>query len=82
MRQADRGLLFYEGGGMRFAQVSLEGCRKIAMLIGSEGGLDPEEAEEAKQAGIVPVWLGNRILRCETAPLTALSILMHRVGEL
>ena len=28
-------------------------------------------------AGITPIWLGERILRCETAPLTALSILMY-----
>lgn len=82
MAQADRALLFYEEGGMRFSEVPLEDCRSIAIFIGSEGGLDPEEAEAAKAAGILPVWLGNRILRCETAPLTAISVLMHLTGNL
>ena len=82
MAQADRGLLFYEGGGMRFHEVPLDGCKEIAVLIGSEGGFDPEEAEAAKAAGILPVWLGNRILRCETAPLAVISVLMHLTGNL
>lgn len=82
MTRADRALLFYEEGGMKFGEVPLEGCRNIAIFIGSEGGLDPEEAQAAKDAGILPVWLGNRILRCETAPLTAISVLMHLTGNL
>ncbi|MBQ8688417.1 MAG: 16S rRNA (uracil(1498)-N(3))-methyltransferase [Ruminococcus sp.] len=82
MTRADRALLFYEEGGMRFSEVPLEGCKEIAIFIGSEGGLDPEEAEAAKAAGILPVWLGSRILRCETAPLTAISVLMYLTGNL
>ncbi len=82
MVQSDCALMLYEEGGKRFHEVSLEGCRNIAVFIGSEGGLDPEEVETAKSAGIIPIWLGNRILRCETAPLAALSILMNRTGNM
>ena len=54
----------------------------LALVVGSEGGFDPEEAEQLKQNGAVPVWLGHRILRCETAPLAAIAIAMHRTGNL
>lgn len=75
-------LMFYENGGEKFQNLNLEQSRKIAIFIGSEGGIDPEEAEQLKQAGATSVWLGNRILRCETAPITALSVLMHVTGNL
>ena len=78
MQQADRTLLLYEGGGVRFSEVNLTDCRTLALVVGSEGGFDPEEAEQLKQNGAVPVWLGHRILRCETAPLAAIAIAMHR----
>ena len=77
MKEYDLSLMLYEEGGKRFSEISAEGCGNIALFVGSEGGIDESEAELAKQAGITPVWLGERILRCETAPLTALSILMY-----
>ena len=46
---------------------------KIAVIVGSEGGFSPEEAELAVNAGCISVSLGKRILRCETAPLFVLS---------
>ncbi len=67
----------YEEGGIRFSQLEIKKKRNFSILIGSEGGFDPEEAEYAKKAGIITIWLGNRILRCETAPLAAASILMY-----
>ncbi len=82
MEKADCGMLFYEENGVRFNEVPLENCREIAVFIGSEGGLDPEEAAEAKARGIHNVWLGNRILRCETAPVAVLSVLMHLTGNM
>ena len=49
----------------------------IAVLIGPEGGFDETEVREAKETGFHPVTLGKRILRTETAGMTALSILMY-----
>jgi 16S rRNA (uracil1498-N3)-methyltransferase len=54
----------------------------IALLIGPEGGLTPAERELARTAGFRPVRLGPRILRTETAPLAALSILQYLLGDL
>ena len=49
----------------------------VAVIVGSEGGFSPEEAEEAIAAGCKSVSLGNRILRCETAPSFVLSALSY-----
>ena len=48
-----------------------------AVIVGSEGGFSPEEAELAKASGAVTVSLGRRILRCETAPDYVLSALSY-----
>jgi len=53
---------------------------KIAVFIGPEGGFSFEEIEKAKQFGAVPVSLGSRILRTETAAIVACSILMYELG--
>ena len=49
----------------------------VAVLIGPEGGFEETEVEEAQEAGFLPVTLGKRILRTETAGMTVLSILMY-----
>lgn len=51
--------------------------QEIAVFIGPEGGFEETEIEAAKKAGVIPVTLGRRILRTETAGLTALSWLMY-----
>lgn len=51
----------------------------IAVFVGPEGGFDKEEIEEAVGQGIIPVTLGRRILRTETAGMTVLSILMYHL---
>ena len=49
------------------------GISSITVLSGPEGGLAPEELAAAARAGFVPVTLGPRVLRAETAPLAVLS---------
>jgi len=53
-----------------------------ALMTGPEGGFTPEEAQAARDAGMTVCTLGPRILRCETAPLCALTALMFACGEL
>lgn len=57
------------------------GARDIGLLIGPEGGIAPEEAEAAQAAGALPVTLGPRILRTETAAIAALAMAMLRFGD-
>jgi 16S rRNA (uracil1498-N3)-methyltransferase len=54
----------------------------IAIAVGPEGGWTSEELGQALEQGFLPVTLGERILRSETAALAVLSILQSRLGEL
>ncbi|MBQ8922381.1 MAG: 16S rRNA (uracil(1498)-N(3))-methyltransferase [Oscillospiraceae bacterium] len=76
-------LVLYEepGGGCSFSDVRAD-AGSYGLCIGSEGGFDPEEIALLRAHNVQQIWLGKRILRCETAPLTALSILMYHTGNL
>ena len=54
----------------------------LAVVIGPEGGISPEEIGAMKAAGCVPVTLGPRILRTETAGMAAIAALMALCGEM
>ena len=83
IKSIDRTILLYEEqGGCRFGEVELSDIRSAALIVGSEGGFDREEAERIVSAGATQVWLGKRILRCETAPITAISILMFLTNNM
>ena len=53
----------------------------VSLLTGPEGGLEEKEVAQAREAGLQVCTLGKRILRCETAPLCALSAVMYDSGE-
>ncbi len=59
-----------------------EKTKSIAIITGSEGGFTEQEVQIAKEAKCNIVGLGPRILRCETAPLAALSAVMLSSGNL
>lgn len=54
----------------------------LSFFVGPEGGFEPEEVEEARATGVVPVSLGQRVLRGETAGLVMAAAVMYQVGEL
>jgi len=54
----------------------------IALVVGPEGGWTQEEMQEILDQRFQPITLGKSILRSETAPLVALSILQHKLGNL
>lgn len=67
------------------AESSLAGTPRgeaMALLVGPEGGLSPVEIRQASQCGFVGRSMGPRILRTETAPLVALSVLQALAGDL
>ncbi len=55
---------------------------ELLLIIGPEGGISETELELARQAGAVPVSLGHRILRAETAGLVAMSAIFYETGDL
>lgn len=60
----------------------LKEARKIAVIIGSEGGFSEKEVSLAKECGAEIVSLGRRILRCETAGLVTIALIAYERGEL
>ena len=78
---AERALFFAdEEGGAPFAQAIQPG--PAAILIGPEGGFDPAEREAIRAVpAAVPISLGPRILRAETAAIAAVSVWMAAAGD-
>ena len=77
---ADLPLFCYEGDGtvsLKSALADAVGKRTVSVIVGCEGGFSEKEAEEARAAGLIPVNLGPRILRCETAPAYVLSAISY-----
>jgi 16S rRNA (uracil1498-N3)-methyltransferase len=60
----------------------LRGVKSVAVACGAEGGFTMEEVDFARERGFVPMSLGGRILRCETATLAALTIIQYQWGDL
>lgn len=81
--QADKALLFYENEQATTLKMALQEAKyeTVSLLTGPEGGLEETEVELAEKAGLRVCTLGKRILRCETAPLCALSAVMYDAGE-
>jgi len=56
--------------------------KAVALMVGPEGGLTPREVEIARSRGWLPVSLGERILRVETAVAAALAVVLTGLGEI
>jgi 16S rRNA (uracil1498-N3)-methyltransferase len=76
-------LLLWEKGSRPLADVlPPQRPTNAAVLVGPEGGFSSQEAEQAMAAGFLPVGLGPRILRTETAGLALAAILQFHYGDL
>jgi 16S rRNA (uracil1498-N3)-methyltransferase len=82
----DLKLIFWENKegqkSLREIFAPLKKIQSMMILIGPEGGFSADEVELAIDAGYEPVTMGSRILRVETAAITAVSILQHELGNL
>lgn len=80
---ADTAILFYENERTFTLKTALteKPYTSISLMTGPEGGLEEKEVKKALDAGMRVCTLGSRILRCETAPLCALSAVMYDSGE-
>ena len=80
-REENDAVLFcYEGDltvSLKRALADVKNSKKIAIFVGTEGGFSIDEVSLAREAGAIPVNLGPRILRCETAPIYALSAISY-----
>lgn len=80
---ADLAVNFYENENQYTFHdaIATHNFHTASLMTGPEGGYTPEEVAAAAGSGILTCTLGRRILRCETAPLCALSALMFAAGE-
>lgn len=75
-------LFCYEGEDTKTIKQALKEIKiqgDVSVIVGSEGGFSKKEAELLKEAGAICVGLGKRILRCETAPIFALSCIAYEL---
>lgn len=82
LTQMECPIFFYEKGGRKMSEFVTPSVNQIGIMIGSEGGFEAEEAELAATHGAEIATLGRLILRCETAPLAAIAILMNLTGNI
>ena len=79
--KTDSALLLHPAAERSLAQ-SLDNGRSVLLCTGPEGGFSPAEVDAAQAAGFITVTLGPRVLRTETAPLAALSVIQTLAGDL
>ncbi len=71
--QADLAIVFHESATMKVSQLVVPGCKKVAIIIGPEGGLTDEEVDTFAAAGAKVALMGRPVLRSAHAGLAALS---------
>lgn len=74
-------LMMLDPDGVDLPETEVRAAASIVLLVGPEGGLTASERETAVHAGFISVRLGPRILRTETAPVAALSIMQYLAGD-
>ena len=77
---ADTYLLLSPQGSLKMAEIKNK-PQKIVLLIGAEGGFSETENQQAQNAGFLPITLGKRILRTETATLATLATVQTLWGD-
>ena len=84
-KKTDAAFFMYETGERESLREALTGSEKLgsaAIITGPEGGFEAYEADMARKVGLHICSMGARILRCETAPVVALTALMYESGNL
>ena len=74
-------MLWEDGSRPLHALLPEQPPRDIAVLVGPEGGFSPQEAELARSYDFIPVHLGTRILRTETAGFAVSAVLQYLYGD-
>jgi 16S rRNA (uracil1498-N3)-methyltransferase len=80
-----RGFIFYEEGGLRLSEAVssfIPSPSSFSVIIGPEGGFTKKEVDCAKEKGFVAVSLGKRILRAETASISAVALVQFLFGDM
>ena len=81
---AELKLMLCEGGASWTLQEGIGSFKphSVALLVGPEEGFSESEVEQAQAVGFLPVSLGPRILRTETAAIVATTLVQGYLGDL
>lgn len=71
-----------DGGGSRIKTLNRDQQNTVFLMVGPEGGFDPAEITHALDVGFIPISLGTRILRTETAAIASLAAIQSHWGDL
>ena len=71
-----------EAAGLKGVLKGSSGIARVIGMVGPEGGFSVEEIRMSREAGFVPVSVGNRVLRAETAALTLVALVQYEWGDL
>lgn len=73
----NKSIIFYEGGGDRICNIIDEDVKELSIFVGSEGGFSQDEVLDAVSNGIIKATLGKLILRCETASISGVTLVLN-----
>ena len=79
--QSDIGLLLTPAGERSLGEIELTGS-SVALLVGPEGGMTEREETTSKDLGFIPIRIGTRVLRTETASVAGLTAIQLKWGDL
>lgn len=82
LKNNDINLFFYEHADCPLKDVDFADKQNVSVIIGSEGGFSGKECEILSENGVKTISLGKRILRCETAAVSAVTLTMYTMGEM
>lgn len=79
--QSDIRLLLTPAGERSLGEIELTGS-SVALLVGPEGGMTEREETTSKELGFIPIRIGTRVLRTETASVAGLTAIQLKWGDL
>lgn len=79
--KAEKKLVLHHRSQHSISELGEQQAASAALLIGPEGGLSTDEIKRAEEHSFIPLTLGPRVLRTETAPVVAISILQSLWGD-
>ncbi len=79
--EVDVGFVLSPHVQVKLSSIAID-CKSVALLIGPEGGLSEQEIEMAMRKGFLPLNLGPRVLRTETATLAAVTMVQGWLGDM
>ena len=82
LKNNDVNLFFYEHADCPLKEINFADKDNVSVIIGSEGGFSEKECEILAENGVKTISLGKRILRCETAAVSAVTLTMYTMGEM